>query len=375
MDLIKRVPVFFFVAVLLVGCGGTVIKKEVEIQVGNAQPTPLPTMDIEATVEARVQEELEKISSTPTPTIPSPIPTRAATENSNTCLLTGGEIVQEGWSGKDTNSNSCNQCRCLQSGLACTKMACQLTVKPASTPTPLSISTPTAAVIAVVVASPEVPSTQRPTGGRPADRYACVINVDGYCVFTGSPHELVLKPGTEEIINLEGNLLFSVKEAVAVNASGTILVAKGTPAFDGDTLVQASKDEMTDDEKAFHRVMAIMFPIRNALMYDIPFVTQVQWGELVSELRVRGIKETTFTKGATPRDNYYGRQGIFDLAKNPKGRDIHHDVMKFLEESGLYLLCHVTSDEFNGMLRDTHPENHDPCKDAEITSKISFGAS
>ena len=307
MDFIKLVLVSFFVAVLLVGCGEVKIEKEVEIQVGNAQPTLLPTMDIEATVEARVQEELHKIPSVPTPT-PSPVPT------------------------------------------------------------------PTATVVPVV-ASPVVAPAPRPTGGRPADRYACVINVDGYCIFTGSPHELSLKPGTEEIIDREGNPLFSVKEAVAVNASGTILAAKGTPAFDGDTLIQGSKDGMTNDEKVFHRVMAIMFPVRNALMYDIPFLTQVQWDELVSELQVRGIKETTFTKGATPRDNYYGRQGIFDLAKNPKGRDIHHDMMKFLEESGLYLLCHVTSDEFNEMLRDTHPENHDPCADAEITSKISFGAS
>jgi len=354
------------IALLMAGCSSS------------EQPIPSAfTPDL----EARIQEELETISSTPIaiprstpiPTLPSPTPTSAATENSNTCLLTGGEIVQEGWSGKDTNSNSCNQCRCLQSGLACTKMACQPTVKPASTPTPLPITTPTATIMPEVVASPEVPSTPGPTGGRPADRYACVINVDGYCIFTGSPHQLGLKPGTEEVIDREGNPLYSVKEAVAVNASGTILVAKGTPAFDGDTLIQTSKAEMTDDEKAFHRVMAIMFSIRNALMYDVSFLTQAQWDELVSELQVRGIKETTFTKGATPKGNYYGRQGVFDLAKNTNGRDIHHDVMKFLEESGLYLLCHVTSDEFNEMLRDTHPENHDPCADAEITSKISFG--
>ena len=80
----------------------------------------------------------------------------------------------------------------------------------------------------------------------------------------------------------------------------------------------------------------------------------------------------TSTDGATPRDNYYGRQGIFELAKNPNGKDVHHDIMKFLEEAGLYFLCHVTSDGFNKMLQDTHPEGHNPCKDAEITLKISF---
>jgi hypothetical protein len=46
--------------------------------------------------------------------------------------------------------------------------------------------------------------------------------------------------------------------------------------------------------------------------------------------------------------------------------------MKFLEEAGLYFLCHVTSDNFGQMLQDTHPEGHDPCEDAKITEKIPF---
>jgi hypothetical protein len=107
-------------------------------------------------------------------------------------------------------------------------------------------------------------------------------------------------------------------------------------------------------------------------MYDIAIVTQTEWDLLVGELERREIKETTFTSGPTPKDNYYGRQGIFDLVKNPGDRDIHHDVMKFLEEAGLYLLCHVTTNDFGDMLEETHPEGHDPCGDAGISTKIPF---
>ena len=163
-----------------------------------------------------------------------------------------------------------------------------------------------------------------------------------------------------------------MNEAVAASSSGEILKATGRPAFDGDDLIESSQDGMTGDEKAFHKVMAIMFPIRNALMYDIATVTQSEWDELVKGLAKRAIKETTYTDGVTPRDNYYGRQGVFGLAKNPEGKDIHHEVMRFLEEAGLYLLCHVTSDEFNQILKDTHPEGHDPCEDAKIITKIPF---
>ena len=46
--------------------------------------------------------------------------------------------------------------------------------------------------------------------------------------------------------------------------------------------------------------------------------------------------------------------------------------MKFLEESGLYLLCHVTSEEFALMLQETHPEGHNPCEDAGIETRFPF---
>ena len=209
-------------------------------------------------------------------------------------------------------------------------------------------------------------------GGRVEDRYACVIGPNGYCIFTGRPHETGLKQGTDEVLDRDGNFLYSMNEAVAASSSGEILKAAGRPAFDGDDLIESSQDGMTSDEKAFHKVMAIMFPIRNALMYDIATVTQSEWDELVKDLAKRAIKETTYTDGVTPRDNYYGRQGVFGLAKNPEGKDIHHEVMRFLEEAGLYLLCHVTSDEFNQILKDTHPEGHDPCEDARIITKIPF---
>ena len=230
---------------------------------------------------------------------------------------------------------------------------------------------------------PEGPDRERPApggpppkgpdkGGRIENRYACEIGPNGYCIFTGRPHETGLKQGTDEVLDRDGNFLYFVNEAVAASSSGEMLKATGRPAFDGDDLIESSQDGMTGDEKAFHKVMAIMFPIRNALMYDIAIVTQSEWDELVKDLAKRTIKETTYTDGVTPRDNYYGRQGVFGLAKNPEGKDIHHEVMRFLEEAGLYLLCHVTSDEFNQILKDTHPEGHDPCEDARIITKIPF---
>ena len=40
------------------------------------------------------------------------------------CILSGGEKVEDGWSGNDTGSNFCNKCKCMNGNLACTRMAC-----------------------------------------------------------------------------------------------------------------------------------------------------------------------------------------------------------------------------------------------------------
>ncbi len=197
--------------------------------------------------------------------------------------------------------------------------------------------------------------------GRPPDRYACDSDTNGHCIFKGKPHSNGLKPGTNQVVDRNNRFLFLIDEVVAANSSGRTLRASGRPAFDGDHMVKASVENLSADEKAFHKTMAIMFPIRNALMYDIADLSQRKWELLVKELAIRKIKDTTFTGGPTPRDNYYGRQGIFNLAKNARGRDIHHEIMKFLEESGIFLLCHLTSIEFNQKLKERHPEGHDPC--------------
>ena len=250
------------------------------------------------------------------------------------------------------------------------------TIAPPTTTTSMAITTSTMATTTTTKA----PTTTIKSDSskavkpdkKPADRYSCNINDQGFCIFTGQPHQNYLKPRSNTVVDLEGSELFLVEEAVAVNLRGEILIARGTPSFDGDRMSKGSQEFLSEDEKSFHRVMATMFGIRNQLMYNVENLDKEKWDMYVESLAERGIKETTFTDGATPRDNYYGRDGIFELVKNPNGRDIHHDVMKFLEESGLYLLCHVTSPEFNQMLADTHPEGHDPCEDAGIETKIPW---
>ena len=46
------------------------------------------------------------------------------------CVLTGGELVPDGWSGNDTGSNFCNSCFCNGDVLGCTLMLCDPAERP-----------------------------------------------------------------------------------------------------------------------------------------------------------------------------------------------------------------------------------------------------
>ena len=88
----------------------------------------------------------------------------------------------------------------------------------------------------------ELPEEPDEGSEKPEDTYSCEINSEGYCIFTGNPHQEGLEPGTDNIVDQEGNYLFGIDEALAVNSEGTTLQARGTPAFDGDQLIQSSQE-------------------------------------------------------------------------------------------------------------------------------------
>jgi len=59
--------------------------------------------------------------------------TTASSPARSGCALTGSESVEDGWSGKDTGSNSCNNCMCSNGDLMCTRMACTIELDQGST--------------------------------------------------------------------------------------------------------------------------------------------------------------------------------------------------------------------------------------------------
>ena len=102
------------------------------------------------------------------PVPPTFTPAEDEIDEGVTCSLNNGEVVQKGWSGKDTGANYCNQCMCLSVGLACTKMACtSMKVPVTSTPmpttgAPAALPTVTSTSVPPTSTTTQLPSTPTP---------------------------------------------------------------------------------------------------------------------------------------------------------------------------------------------------------------------
>ena len=108
-------------------------------------------------------------------------PTITVFDREPTCVLTGGEIVNTGWSGDDTGDNYCNQCMCGDVGLVCTEMACQA-VAPLPTLTPLQTYTPLPTYTSVPTPTPVESDTCTLSGGGVVrKRWSGKDTGDNYC--------------------------------------------------------------------------------------------------------------------------------------------------------------------------------------------------
>lgn len=96
------------VCLAVIACGSPEIKLEGTEPVSEISSSP-------------VEKPATQVPSTPTPAAQ----VNGEVNEAPSCKLTGGEIVEAGWTGKDTGSNFCNQCKCMNGNLGCTKMACQ----------------------------------------------------------------------------------------------------------------------------------------------------------------------------------------------------------------------------------------------------------
>lgn len=189
-----------------------------------------------------------------------------------------------------------------------------------------------------------------PGGPGGPDSYACEINSAGHCVFTGSPHALDTSKTREGFEQVQ-------------DALGNPVRPQGKPIQDGYVLA-ATTSRVTDaDQLAYVKVFKVMAPIRDALMYHLAHTDAATWKALTRTLTENGVKTQSRNLDqeggcggpADPREVEYSTGDILALAQDPGGEDIHHPVMRYLEEAELALKCLWLTMDL------TNPEGVDPC--------------
>lgn len=211
-------------------------------------------------------------------------------------------------------------------------------------PTRISMTVIALQIAVLTAACASDPDKPGGGGGGHVDNYACNIDSAGYCIFTGTAHNLDTTKTNEGFEQVK-------------DKDGSAVKPMGKPIQDGFVLAATTAEVSDANELGYVKVFKVMAPIRDALMYTIASVDSARWATLTKSLTDNGIK--TASKNLTssnPMEVEYGTDDIYALARKPDGADIHHKVMKYLEEAELALKCKWLTIDL------TNPEGVDPCK-------------
>eukprot|EP00656_Telonema_subtile_P006621 TRINITY_DN13065_c0_g1_i2.p1 TRINITY_DN13065_c0_g1~~TRINITY_DN13065_c0_g1_i2.p1 ORF type:complete len:227 (+),score=47.26 TRINITY_DN13065_c0_g1_i2:85-765(+) len=134
-----------------------------------------------------------------------------------------------------------------------------------------------------------------------------------------------------------------------VNSAGSALALTPKPWTQGDALASSSM-VVSGDLLAYSLAFEMIAPLSNAMMYAPETVAgdAAQWANLTQAFKMCGVKTNdtvvTFPDGSTGLA--YSVDHIYDMLKDPKGKDTHNSIAQFLEEGAADLVCLMTSLEF-----------------------------
>ncbi len=149
---------------------------------------------------------------------------------------------------------------------------------------------------------------------------------------------------------------------LVVDRSGRVLRPGGRPLQGGEKLVLTKEYQESRNVREYARVVGIMAPIRDAILYNFESTSKEEWLELTRVLRLNNIK-TKAARGITPRSVLSIEQVYDYVAKRPTEGS---PVMRFLEEAELELKC-LAFVEFDF----TNPEGRNHAKEHNI--KVGSG--
>lgn len=148
---------------------------------------------------------------------------------------------------------------------------------------------------------------------------------------------------------------------VVADSGGSPLSLAPKPWTEGDQLVESSS-KLSGDILIFSELFEIMAPLRDAMMYYPKTIVddKGQWTKLTKAFKDCGVKAAD-SEDTEHGGTIYGVDGIYNHLKTTT--DNHHEIMRFLEEAAIDVVCLATS--LDGSFCRTQGESKPDCwKDA-----------
>merc|ERR1719410_2676737 len=127
-----------------------------------------------------------------------------------------------------------------------------------------------------------------------------------------------------------------------VDSNKTDLPVTPKPWQTGDTLA-ASETEVTGDLLLYTKAFEMMAPLRDLMMYEPEVLKEDKdlWVFLTQPLKDCSVKDDD-EQG--DHGTAYSRDHVYEILKDNKGKDSHHNILQFLEEGVIDLVCAMTSE-------------------------------
>ncbi|WP_420411657.1 hypothetical protein [Roseibium sp.] len=141
------------------------------------------------------------------------------------------------------------------------------------------------------------------------------------------------------------------------DSNGTVQAAAAAPFSGGEQLVLLTTPLTDTNTIEYARTLAIMAPIRDAILYQYEQTTRVEWEVLTSVLTLNGLKTTAATSSSA---TLLSAREVYDYVAT--GPTDGNPVLQFLEEAELELKC-LGFTNFNF----TNPEGTNHCEETGLT--------
>jgi len=127
-----------------------------------------------------------------------------------------------------------------------------------------------------------------------------------------------------------------------------ILGASPLPWTNGDRLVGTDEKVSGDDWNGYTLIFELMAPLRDMMMFtpDVLIQNEELWNMYTRALTDCNAKTEDYVASRAGGIQYSTSQ-IYDIMSDPKNKDIHHNVLQFLEEGSIDLVCLSTDLEMD----------------------------